>query len=76
MERSATSFGRRILAVLFRDGINLYAKDLDDPIKNVYYTAAIWNMWLCPSLNTALALAFIALCAPTQSTTAKVSRLR
>ena len=44
MERLATSFDRRIPAMLFRDGIDLYPKDIDDPIKEVYYTAAIWNI--------------------------------
>ena len=31
-----TSFDRRILAMLFRDGIDLYAKNLDDSIKEVF----------------------------------------
>ena len=44
MERLATSFDRRIPAVLFRDGIDLYAKDLNNSIKEVYYTASIWNI--------------------------------
>lgn len=44
MERLATFFDRRIAAVLCREGIDLYAKDIDDPIKNIYYTAAIWNI--------------------------------
>ena len=44
MERLTTSLDRRILAVLFRDGIDLYAKNLDDTIKEVNYTAAIWNI--------------------------------
>ena len=35
MERLAKSFDRRIPAVHFRDGIELYARDLDDPIKKV-----------------------------------------
>ena len=35
MDRLATSFDRRIPAGHFRDGIDLYTKDLDDPIKEV-----------------------------------------
>ena len=38
------AFDRRIPAVLFLAGIDLYAKDIDDPIKEVYYTGAIWNI--------------------------------
>ena len=41
MERLTTSFVRRILAVLFCNNVDLYAKELDDPIKEVYHTAAI-----------------------------------
>ena len=36
MERLTTSLNRRIPAVLFRNGIDLYAKEFDDPIKEVY----------------------------------------
>ena len=35
---------RRIPAVLFRDGIDLYRKDSDDIYSEIYYTAAILNI--------------------------------
>lgn len=44
MERLTTFFDWRISAVLCRYGIDLYGKLLDDLIKIIYYTAAIWTI--------------------------------
>ena len=43
-EELINSFDRRIPAVLFQDGIDLYTKDSDDIYSEIYYTAAIWNI--------------------------------
>lgn len=44
VERSTNYLDRRISAVLFRDGIELYRKGLHHPILEAYNTAAVWNI--------------------------------
>ena len=41
-EPLATSLDRRIPAVLFRSGLDLYPKAQYDPLAEAYYTAALW----------------------------------
>ena len=43
-EQLLNSLDRRIPAVLFRDGIDLYRKDSDEIYSETYYTAAISNI--------------------------------
>ena len=44
VKRLTNSLDRRILAVFFGDGIELYAKCQHDLIAKAYYTAAIWDI--------------------------------
>ena len=43
-ERLAHFFDRRIPAILYQGGIDLYPKGQHDLIKEAYYTATIWNI--------------------------------
>ena len=40
----ANSYDRRIPATLFGNGLDLYPDELVDPIRELYYTSAIWNV--------------------------------
>ena len=43
-ERLAHTLDRRIPAMLYQGGIDLYPKSLHNLIKEAYYTVTIWNI--------------------------------